>query len=137
MVLDLGDVGFREVDAAAGALHDVARGHDRPWHGDVAAVDDISEEQFVGGEVLLAAGVVPDVCVAVLVVGLVRRVRPGAYALFGRRAVPFAVPRGEGEVVEGGDCHVVSFPVAGAGAVTGNSRRLGPEAHESLSPLAG
>jgi len=39
-------------------------------------------------------------------------VRPGAYAFLGRRAVPFAIPGGEREVVEGGDCHVASFPVA-------------------------
>src|ERR1700751_5888281 len=98
MVLDLDDVGFREVDAPAGALHDVACRHDCPRHGDLAAVDDVGEQQLVGGEVLLAAGVIPDMRVAVSGVGVVLGVRPGAYAFLGRRAVPFAVPGGEREV---------------------------------------
>ena len=53
-----------------------------------------------------------QMCAAVPGVGLVLGVGPCAYAFLGRRAVLFAVPRGEREVVEGGDCHVASFPVA-------------------------
>ena len=70
--------------------------HDAAWYGSELAVDDVGDQQLVGGEVVLVLAVVPDVGVTVFLVRLVLGVRPLADPLLGGVAVPFSVPSASG-----------------------------------------
>src|SRR6516164_865850 len=116
----LGQVALHPVDVVLGqagtaprALHDLARGHHSPRHGPDLPVDDVGDEQLVAGEVILAAAVVPDMGVAVLLVRLVLGAGPPADPLLGGGAVPLAVAVGERVILERGDGHSMRFPSHG------------------------
>jgi hypothetical protein len=100
VALDPVDIGFWQVDASACPLHDVTGGHDAVRDGDEPAVDHVGDEQLVGGEVVLAVAVVPDVRVPVLGVGLILGVSPFPDPFLGCRAVPGPVAVREGEILE-------------------------------------
>jgi hypothetical protein len=75
-------------------LHDIACRHDASRDSGQPAVYDIRDEKFVGREVVLVAGVVPDIRVAVFLVGLIFGACPLPDALFRRGAVPLTVSEG-------------------------------------------
>jgi len=79
------------------------RGHHCAGHGRELAVDDVGDQQLVGGEVVLLVAVVPDMGVAVLLIRLVLGVGPLADALLGGVPVPFAVTVGQWQVLK--RCH--------------------------------
>jgi hypothetical protein len=88
-------VALGKVDAAARTVHDPAGRHDATGHRLELSVDDVGDQQLVGGEVVLVVAVIPDVGVAVLLVGLVLCVGPLADSFLRSAAVPFAVPISE------------------------------------------
>src|SRR6185369_9689133 len=104
------DVGLRQVGAAPRALHDLGRGHHATRHGLDRPVDHIGDEQLVAGKVVLAAAVVPDVGVAVLLVRLILGPGPPADPLLGLGSVPLAVAVGERVILERGDGHIGRLP---------------------------
>ena len=86
------DVVLRQVDSTARTLHDRTGRHHPAWHGFELAADDVGDQQFVSGEVVLLIAVVPDVRVAILLVRFVFGVGPLAHPFLGGVAVPAAVP---------------------------------------------
>jgi hypothetical protein len=105
VALDSVHIRVWDVNAAASTLHNAAGGHHRARHSTEFAVDDIADEQLVRREVVLAVGVIPDMCVAVLLVRLVLGISPLAHPLLGCITVPFTVGISQIEVLEACDGH--------------------------------